>query len=198
MLPVETINALFASPVKVGKTTLKPVTLAHIAAFAALGITNDSGIDVEHALLASWLLTMDSDGLAVVVNGGGTDGFEDWTRRTNPDAYELFPVVNRMLLEAYSTFVPGQDDGKQAESVFSTPTGFGYSLEFAELLCHEYGWDFHRAINTPLVLANGLVCCARKRNGGKNAGPDYYERIQLGEAKAAMDAMRKAQEAKNG
>ena len=47
----------------------------------------------------------------------------------------------------------------------------------------EYGMTFEQAMATPLARAFGLMCCHRKRNGGKFAAPDYKDSDFIMEAK---------------
>lgn len=191
-LPVETLDALFVADERIGNAILRPATLAHLVAMdALLGIGIGGLILRKDALLAAWILTLDYPGCVRAVRDDKWTlaAFKEWVAKCGCTADECFLSANAILANATSTYVPGAG-GESGEAVYSTPHGFGYPLEIAEFLCHEYGWDFARALDEPLVRIYGLVNCARQRNGGKNGDFDYFERIlqrQFSDAKAAAE-----------
>ena len=191
-LPVETIDALFVADERVGNAVLRPATLAHLAAMDALGVGVCGLVARKDALLAAWVLTLDYAGCVRAVRDEKWTlaAFKAWVAKCGCTADECFLAVNAVVAHAASTYVPGAGGEGDGGSVYSTPHGFGWPLEVAEFLCHEYGWDFARAMDEPLVRVYGLVNCARQRNGGRNGDFDYYERIlqrQFKEAKAAAE-----------
>ena len=48
--------------------------------------------------------------------------------------------------------------------------GYGWLLEIAEYLRHEYGMAFETAAEMPLARMCALLACARVRGGGKARG----------------------------
>ena len=85
-------------------------------------------------------------------------------------------AVRRALDIAFRNAVPGHSEGK---TVNFTQRGYGWPLEIAEWLMHEYGMGFGEAASMPLVRVYSLLAVARIRNGGKAGGPDYWDRATI-------------------
>lgn len=184
MLPLETVLAVFPETSRQGGCT-GPLTLAHVVAMEAIGV--EVGVDAqgEKAFLAAWLLTLRPGELGGVVADGekARASFAKWAETHDADEAETARRVNAVVDAALLPYVRG--GGGSTACVSAGPQGYGWPLEYAEMLCHEYGMKFEDALATPLATAFGLAACARARNGGKAGGPDYYERI-------ALKAIRKA------
>ncbi len=196
MLPVETREALFPSSGVVGKLTLRPMTLAHAALLDALGVDLEQGVTFDNILLHAWVLSMDgAEVRRVAASADRVPHFKAWCAKCDPDPYALADAVCRLVRVASAAFVPPEAEGG-GQTVFASAKGFGWPLEVAECLCHEYGWTLDAALDTPLATAYALVNCARQRNGGKNGGPDYYGRVQMAEAARAFRKAREEREAK--
>lgn len=194
MLPVETTEALFPTPCAVGRLTLRPMTLAHAALLETAGADMARGVTPDSILLFAWVLAMDgAEVRRVAASADRVPAFRAWCERHDPDPYALAEAVCRAVRTAFAAFVPPEAEGG-GETVFASAKGFGWPLEIAECLCHEYGWTLDAALDTPLATAYALVNCARQRNGGRNGGPDYYGRIQMAEAARAFRKARRARE----
>lgn len=191
MLPVETVEAIFPSSGSVGKLTFNPMTLAHAAAMETLGVSLKDGINADNVLLCGWILSIKSEDIPSVVRAKSkTSAFAAWCEKNNPDIYEIGPLITEIVNAGFSTYVPPSADGNE-QKIFTSESGFGWVLEIAERLCHEYSWTMDIALSTPLSRAYALMCAARVRNGGKNGGPDYYGRIQERHASEHFRKMRK-------
>ena len=156
MLPVETIEAIFPSSAVCGKTTLLPMTLAHAAAMEAMGVDISTAIDWDHVLIAAWILaTPSAEMRKVMAEGGSPAAFRVWCDRENPDPYGVIDGVERIVSAAFNAFVePGNDDAN-AVKIWGgdDPTGFGWELEIAEAIAHEYGLPLDDALDTPMCRA---------------------------------------------
>lgn len=194
MLPIETLNALFVAGEGVGNVTLRPATLAHLAAMEAFGVDVSKGIAFEKTHLVAWILTLDFEGCsrAILDDFFARSEMARWMEGARCSAAVLYPLVVRVLQRAFSAYVAGADDGKDGATTYSAPRGFGYPLEIAEFLCHEYGWTIEEAMNAPLARVYGMMNCARQRSGGKNGDFDYYERILQRAFKDAKNAAERA------
>lgn len=192
MLPAETIEALFPSSGVVGNLTLRPMTLARAALLEAVGADLAGGVTLANVWLCAWVLSMDgAEVRRVAATADRVPLFTAWDReRATDDYFKVADAVCRIVRAAFAAFVPPEAEGGK-ETLFASANGFGWPLEIAECLCHEYGWGLDAALDTPLATAYALVNCARKRNGGKSGGPDYYGRLQMAEAGRAF---RKARE----
>ncbi len=194
MLPVETTEALFPPSGAVGKLTLRPMTLAHAALLETAGADMARGVTPDSILLFAWVLAMDgAEVRRVAASADLVPSFRAWCGRHDPDPCALAEAVCRIVRAASAAFVPPEAEGG-GQTVFASAKGFGWPLEIAECLCHEYGWTLDAALDTPLATAYALINCARQRNGGKNGGPDYYGRIQMAEAARAFRRAREERE----
>lgn len=183
MPPVETIEALFPSSAACGNITLLPMTPAHASAMEAMGVDLSTAIDWDHILIAAWVLATPSAEIRkVMAEGNAPAHFDVWCGENNPDPYKVIDGVERIVSAAFRAFVPPAKDEteKNATVVWGEDEkrGFGWTLEIAEALSHEYGMTLDDALDIPLCRAYALMNCARKRSGGKFGGPDYYERIK--------------------
>lgn len=186
MLPLETIVAVFPGAVQKGGDSFRPLTLAHVCAMEALGVDMSRDIPPENALLAAAVMAQDAGCVSAMV--------EDFpqARAELEEAVERFKArgesvdalverVNAVMDAAFVTFVPGGTEDGRGRTCSLVPAGYGWPLEYADLICHEYGWRFDEVMTMPLSRMFGLIACARARSGGKAGGPDYYERVALKE-----------------
>ena len=172
VLPPETLNCFDIPPVKAGWVKLRPLTLGDVAILAR------AGIDILEPLVS---------GEAEVVFSLLADGRDPARPFRKPTfmrlrctAQQRRAAVARALDIAFRNAVPGHVEGKR--KVF-LQTGYGWPLEMAERLMHEYGITFDEAAAMPMVRVYSLLACARIRGGGKAGGPDYWERESLAELK---------------
>lgn len=185
MLPQETLRAIFPIGMEVRSARwphravfkTQPVTIAHAAAMEAFGC--DLGareLSDAHALIAAFIATLSPDEAYNAVFDRDRTGrrLTRWMRRRTKFVSRIAREINAHLALAFLNFVPPKREGRQI--IEDAPSGFGWPLEIVEALCAEFGWQFEDALRTPLSRALSLVSVARKRNGGENGGPDYYER----------------------
>lgn len=172
VLPPETLNCFDIPPVKAGWVKLRPLTLGDVAILAR------AGIDILEPLVS---------GEAEVVFSLLADGRDPARPFRKPTfmrlrctAQQRRAAVARALDIAFRNAVPGHVEGKR--KVFQQ-TGYGWPLEMADRLMHEYGLTFDEAAAMPLVRIYSLLACARVRGGGKAGGPDYWERDSLAKLK---------------
>lgn len=177
MFPVETILAVFPSTVAVGKLTLRPLTLYHVMAMESLGIDTDGTVADEQVYMAAWILSKRPEDVPCLMKDGDmTAAFEAWFRKVEPSFDETLAAVKEVFSQAYLPYVPCE---QKEEAVQNMPTGYGWPLEMAEAYAAGYGVTLEEAMCVPMCRMFGMMACARKRNGGKAGGPDYYERIMV-------------------
>ena len=176
VLPPETLNCFDIPPVRAGWVKLRPLTLGDVAILARAGIDILAPIGPGEAEAVFALL-------AIKLKSGVVEELKI-SKPFNPSTFQFFnrffctakqrrAAVARALDIAFRNAVPGHVDGKR--EVFQQ-TGYGWPLEMAERLMHEYGLTFDEAAAMPMVRIYSLLACARVRGGGKAGGPDYWER----------------------
>lgn len=179
MLPVESILAVFPSTARVGALTLRPLTLYHATAMEVMGVDlgNPTGIDDDHVFIAAWLLTLDPREVCDVMRDADNRqiALKRWLNDVQEPLSDVSEAVNKLVDTCLSLNVPGESDGKK----YFGPHGFGWTLELGEAVAHEYSITFDAAMSMPLATVFGMIACCRQRSGGKNGGPDYYERILI-------------------
>jgi len=160
-LPVENLIAAYPPTVKVGRITLKPLSVGGAILLASVGVdVTKTPVPKDKLFEAAFVLS-------------GRKDYMDFLRGAKCGLKELSEAVEEVIAQAFSTrIVPRQEIG----SVSFTPSGHGWPLELAESLCAEYGWSFDAALDTPLCRAFALQAVSRIRNGGIHGGPDYIER----------------------
>lgn len=207
MLPVETVLSVFPSAVVVGNITLRPLTLAHIAALEVLGVDTRGSLTEAQAVMSAWFLTMSADDVVRrMCNGYDLSGFAEWTAGCGMTAGELLEGVRTVFQQGTVGFVPGKSSDKGTSVSLQSATGgsgYGFPLEIAESFAHEYSCSFDEAMRTPLSRMFGMLACARIRNGGEAGGPDYYERVfankvRIAKLSAELEALKKESEVGNG
>lgn len=178
-IPREDTLAFFPPSVTAGNLTLGPLTLAGAVRLGEVGV--DLGQRVPRDLLfqAAFVLAGGKDERPRTKDGRGKfaldpSGFSKFCNRANVGLKELSSAVEKVLNDAYETYVKPRREKDDVPTL--TPHGLGWPLEYAEFLCGEYGWSWETAINTPVSTAFALVAANRQRNGGKHGGFDYIER----------------------
>ena len=190
VLPPETLNCFDIPPVRAGWAKLRPITLGDVAILAR------AGIDVL-APLGPGEVEAVFELLSHKLKSGEVEKLKS-NNPFNPSTFQLFnrffctaqqrrSAVLRAIDIAFRNAVPGHVEGKL--EVFQQ-TGYGWPLEMAERLMHEYCLTFDEAAAVPMARVYSLLACARVRGGGKAGGPDYWERAALAEAIRAKGATR--------
>lgn len=194
MLPLETITATFPPPVRVGSLALGPVTLAHAVAMEAFGVEvlDTNANDEAASCVGAWLLTKKPSELPAIVMGGRVpDGAFRWMERAKARPPDVAKALDAAFREAFSTYVRPKPEGVKSYSD-GLPDGYGWPLEVAECLSHEYGRPLDEVLAWPLARAFALVAVMRQRNGGEAGGPDYYGRIREAAIRARLAKARGA------
>lgn len=179
ILPPETLNCFDIPPVKAGWVKLRPLTLGDVAILARAGIDILAQLGPGEAEAVFALLSHRS--------GEARPFRRPFFMRLRCTAKQRGAAVSRALDIAFRNAVPGHVEGDL--TVFSQ-TGYGWPLEMAERLMHEYGLTFDEAAAMPMVRVYSLLACARIRGGGKAGGPDYWERATLAKPISAKGATR--------
>ena len=180
MLPIETINAVFPSSVRVGATSLGAMTILHAVALEAHGIAvaerNTNG--PAKSCLAAWILSLDREELAACVGGelGHTD-MDSWMRDNGIEPKEAETAVDRAFANAFANYVPPKEDENEIR-FDDMPDGYGWPLELSDMIAHEHGRDIREVWGYPLATIFALIAVMRQRYGGESSGPDYYDRIR--------------------
>ena len=170
VLPPETLNCFDIPPVKAGWIALRPLTLADVAVLARAGID-----------ILSPLAPGDAQVVFALLAGPFRASIASPAfMRLRSTARQRMEAVARALDIAFRNAVPGHSEG---ETVVFMPRGYGWPLEIAERLMHEYGMSFDEAASMPLVRVYSLLAVARIRGGGKAGGPDYFDRANIAQLK---------------
>ncbi len=201
MLPQETLLALVPG---MGRSEdqkqlgLRPVTLAHIVALDFFRIDIDKPIARRQALLAAWLLTLDSAGVqqALSAEVSTKRTFTAWQKRVKLSPAHVINTVATALKEAFTTIVEHQKPQGTTENLVEQ--GLGWPLHFAEWYAAEYHTSIETALDVPLVRLFALEAAARRRNNIPFGGPDYYERHQIQEMKKLRQELHKRKEQNHG
>ena len=178
--------AVFPPTFSVGGIRSGAPTLYHAVALEMLGIDPFGGdIDAANAWCAAFVLSKSPSEVRNFMSSGmpDMDKVKEWVDKCGVGVSEIVSAVRSALRSASVTYVPGKS--KNAGQV--VPSGFGWPLEMAESLCHEYRMTFDEAMSMPTCRAFALMACCRARNSGEAGGPDYYGRLflkQLKELKA--------------
>ena len=179
VLPPETLNCFDIPPVKAGWVKLRPLTLGDVAILARAGIDIIAPLSPGEAEVVFALLANRS--------GAARPFRRPRFMRLRCTGRKRLEAVARALDIAFRNAVPGHVEGNL--TVFSQ-TGYGWPLEMADRLMHEYGITFNEAAAMPMVRIYSLLACARIRGGGKAGGPDYWERITVAKEISAKGATR--------
>lgn len=163
-VPAENELAFFPPSVRAGNVTLGPLTLAGAVRIGRLGVNLGRRVPGDRIFEVAWILA------------GGKDDYRRFLRRVRVGLKELSNAVEKVLNDAYSTYV--KPPPSAGGTISLTPRGLGQPLEYAEFLCGEYGWSWDAAINTPLATVFALIAANRQRHGGKHGGRDYIQKTQ--------------------
>lgn len=160
-IPEENAIAAYPPSVKAGNVTLRPLTLGGAIRISSLGVDIGKPVDKDALFRVAAVLA-------------GEDDTKRFLKRSRVGLNALSSAVETVLNTAFTTYVkPAQGERK---TTHFTPHGLGWPLEYAEWLCHEYGWSWQAALDTPLATVYALEAACRARNGGRHAGLDYIER----------------------
>lgn len=180
MLPIETINAVFPSSVRVGATSLGAMTLLHAVALEAFGITvGDRYADGKSkAITAAWILSLGADELKDCVEGRiGKAETLAWSRKNGIGAKEAEKAVGSAFASAFLNYVPPKKDSNEIR-FDDMQDGYGWPLELTDMIAHEYGRSQEDVMRMPLATVFATIAVMRQRYGGESDGPDYYDRIR--------------------
>lgn len=170
--------AVFPPTFSVGGIRSGAPTLYHAVALEMLGIDSFGGdIDAANAWCAAFVLSKSPSEIRDFMSSRMPDMEEvrAWVDKCGIGVSEVVSAVRSALRSASVTYVPGKNNN----SGQVLPSGFGWPLEMAESLCHEYSMTFDEAMSVPTCRAFALMACCRTRNGGQAGGPDYYGRVLL-------------------
>ena len=177
-IPRENWIAAFPPVERAGNVTLGALTLGGAIRLAREGVDCQRAISREDLFKTAFVLAGEAD-------------YRKFLRRARCGLQELSKAVATVLNTAFETRVKAAKSPEAKGHVgHLTPHGIGWTLEYAEWLCAEYGWSWETAIETPLVTVLALVAAHRQRNGGKTGGLDYIEKkyaASLRKKKAAVD-----------
>lgn len=168
-VPRENWLAAFPPSVAAGNVVLGPLTLAGAIRLGEAGIDCGRAVPRDRLFEAAFVLSGKAD-------------YRRFLRRAKCGLEELSRAVEEVLNTAFATWVKPAAQKDAPRHV--TPHGLGWPLEFAEMLCAEYGWGWKEALDTPVVTVYALAAAARQRNGGRHAGFDYVEREYNEDVKA--------------
>lgn len=180
MLPIETINAVFPSSVRVGATSLGAMTLLHAVALEALGITvGDRYADGKSkAIRAAFVISLDADGVRDYIAGRtGKGELGAWVRKNGILPGDAEKAVDFLFSNAFLNYVPPKKDDQEIR-FDDMPDGYGWPLELADMIAHEYGMKPDDVMRMPLATVFATIAVMRQRYGGESSGPDYYDRIR--------------------
>ena len=165
---------------RVGKTSLGPITIAHVVAMESFGIVvSDRNLnDPTNSCIGLWLISKPINELSSIVNGM-TESSEitKWMERFGIKTEECSGVLNTLMSDAFKTYVPPKPDSTKVQ-LDDIGEGYGWPLEIAECIAHEYGLDLRSVFEWPLSTAFASIATMRQRSGGEAGGPDYYGRIR--------------------
>lgn len=171
-IPRENWIAAFPPVERAGNVTLGALTLGGAIRLAAEGIDCQRAISREDLFKTAFVLAGEVD-------------YKRFLRRARCGLKELSKAVATILNTAFETRVKAAKIPKAKGHVgHLTPHGIGWTLEYAEWLCAEYGWSWDEALATPLATVFALEVACRQRNGGRHAGFDYVERQYRRDLKA--------------
>ena len=194
MLPIETINAVFPHSVRAGKTLLGPITLAHVVALEAFGISVTDGelTDGSTACVAAWIMTKSYSELKkIVCKDIDSDDVTAWMSKHGICQNDCENAFTGAISHAFSTYVPPKKDDNKIV-LDDLPEGYGWPLEICECLAHEYSLSPDEVYDWPVVKALAMIAVIRSRSGGESGGSDYYGRIREERIRQEIKAMREA------
>lgn len=197
-LPIENYLAFFPATITVWMGWLRrpvrlgPLTIGRAVLIDALGVDPQRRIAEKDAALVAFVLSGE------VVDGScsgrkdvnsalqlqlqtTTKRFKRFSRRVKRRLKPLTEAVNKICTDAFTTYVkPPRRENKVASN---TKTGAGWTLDFAEALCADYGWSWETAMNMPLATVFALSAAALDRYGLRPNGFDYEQRKAAKERK---------------
>ena len=180
-LPIENYLAFFPATITVGMGWLRrpvrlgPLTIGRAVLLDALGVNPQREIAEKDAALAAYVL---SQPLNISTSQRAFKRFE---RRVKRHLKPLAEAVNKICTDAFTTYV--KPPRRENKVVSNTKTGAGWTLDFAEALCADYGWSWETAMNMPLATVFALSAASLDRYGLRPNGFDYEQRKAAKERK---------------
>ena len=197
-LPIENYLAFFPATITVGMGWLRrpvrlgPLTIGRAVLLDALGVDPQRHIAEKDAAIAAYVLAAGE----VKVRGEGEQRnlstvhlcpspspklFKRFSRRVKRHLKPLAEAVNKICTDAFTTYV--KPPRRENKVVSNTKTGAGWTLDFAEALCADYGWSWETAMNMPLATVFALSAASLDRYGLRPNGFDYEQRKAAKERK---------------
>lgn len=196
-LPIENYLAFFPATITVGMGWLRrpvrlgPLTIGRAVLLDALGVDPQRHIAEKDAALVAFVLsgevevgsrTKDCVNSTVRLSPStSTKRFNRFSRRVKHHLKPLAEAVNKICTDAFTTYV--KPPRREKKVVSNTKTGAGWTLDFAEALCADYGWSWETAMNMPLATVFALSAAALDRYGLRPNGFDYEQRKAAKERK---------------
>ena len=197
-LPIENYLAFFPATITVGMGWLRrpvrlgPLTIGRAVLLDALGVEPQRQIAEKDAALVAYVLSGGETPPPLLIHARGEGvspsqiedmkrSFKRCSRRVKRRLKPLTEAVNKICADAFTTYVkPPRRENKVASN---TKTGAGWTLDFAEALCADYGWSWETAMNMPLATVFALSAAALDRYGLRPNGFDYEQRKAAKERK---------------
>ena len=189
-LPIENYLAFFPATITVGMGWLRrpvrlgPLTIGRAVLLDALGVDPQRQIAEKDAALAAYVLSGGVDKRCRCTKDGNihctptpstyTSEFNRFSRRVKRRLKPLAEAVNKICTDAFTTYV--KPPRRENKVVSNTKTGAGWTLDFAEALCADYGWSWETAANMPLATIFALAAASLDRYGLRPNGFDYEQR----------------------
>ena len=188
-LPIENYLAFFPATITVGMGWLKPsvrlgpLTIGKAVLLDALGVDPQRRIAEKDTAIVAFVLSGDavSHRFTSFQSEAVRHRFSAFERRVKRHLKPLAEAVNKICTDAFATYVkPPRRENKVASN---TRTGAGWTLDFAEALCADYGWSWETAINMPLATVFALSAASLDRYGLRPNCMDYEQRKAAKERK---------------
>ena len=204
-LPIENYLAFFPATITVGMGWLRrpvrlgPLTIGRAVLLDALGVDPQRTIAEKDAALVAYVLSGEVQRFGKFGRFGASlfgmfqtsqtsqtfqtsqTSFNRFSRRVKRRLKPLTEAVNKICTDAFTTYV--KPPRRENKVVSNTKTGAGWTLDFAEALCADYGWSWETAMNMPLATVFALSAAALDRYGLRPNGFDYEQRKAAKERK---------------
>ena len=198
-LPIENYIAFFPATITVGMGWLRrpvrlfPLTIGRAVLLDALGVDTQRHIAEKDAALVAFVLsgevvvgsrsrTMEFENSTVGLGlPTTTKRFSRFSKRVKRHLKPLAEAVNKICTDAFTPYV--KPPRRENKVMSNTKTGAGWTLDFAEALCADYGWSWETAINMPLATVFALAAASLDRYGLRPNGFDYEQRKAAKERK---------------
>ena len=202
-LPIENYLAFFPATITVGMGWLRrpvrlgPLTIGRAVLLDALGVDPQRSIAEKDAALAAYVLSGEVEKLNVEKLKSSfnistfqlfnlSTSFKRFERRVKRHLKPLAEAVNKIRTDAFTTYV--KPPRRENKVMSNTKTGAGWTLDFAEALCADYGWSLETAMNMPLATVFALSAASLDRYGLRPNGFDYEQRKAAKERRKAVSS----------